>query len=123
MSFFGLDRWHDRIYPVPIKPPSKIGTWDSWPEDVRPMIWGWNHHHPSGYRMMSALSFVRSNMVFKCPDCEQFCVPHANGAAVLLGTWLCDDCLIQRARDAQGRDLGFWGPDTAWRRRTAKGAA
>jgi hypothetical protein len=93
----------DRIYPVPIKPASPISTWAGWPDDVRETIWDWNHHDHRplhDHRCISRLSFKRSSHVFKCPDCEQFCEAHRNGAAVFDGEWLCDDCLIARARAA-----------------------
>lgn len=81
------------IHPVAIKPSSRIGSWDGWPEDVRDTLWGWNHKGGD-----HALSF-RENAVFKCPGCEQFCRQH-NGA-VLDGVPVCDDCLIGRARSTQ----------------------
>jgi hypothetical protein len=80
-----------RIYPVPIKPPSNIGMWHVWPDDVRPILHGWNNDRD--------LSFVRAG-VFKCADCEEFCESHKLGRAELRGLPLCDDCLIARARDA-----------------------
>lgn len=86
------------IYPVPIKPASAISTWRGWPDDVRDVIWDWNHGGLHGHRRISRLTFKRSSGVFKCPDCNAFCRAHAHGAAVLDGDWLCDDCLIARAR-------------------------
>jgi hypothetical protein len=83
----------DRIYPVAIKPKSAITTWGGWPDDVRDLLHVWNR-----YASAHSLSFRRSGNVFKCMDCEQFCEPAESGAAVLDGDWLCDDCLIQRAR-------------------------
>ena len=100
----------DYIYPVPIKPASRIASWGGWPEDVRPTLWAWNHGDERplhDHKRISRLSFRRSLRgslyepgvhVFKCTDCEEFCAPHRNGAAVLDGDWLCDDCLIARAR-------------------------
>lgn len=78
----------DRIYPVPVKAASRINSWGAWPFDAEPQIREWNHGH---------LTFVRGP-VFKCVDCAEFCQSHTYGAAVLDGDWLCDDCLIVRAR-------------------------
>lgn len=81
------------IYPVPVKPPSQISTWDSWPKDVRSIIRHWNK------KREVRLSFVRTLYTFKCDDCDTFCHAHSCGAAVFPGElWVCDDCLIQRAR-------------------------
>lgn len=85
-----------RIYPVPIKPASPINTWRDWPADVREIIHGWNHG--------KGLTFIRSPNVFKCFDCGAYCRTHRHGAAVFRdrrgGEWLCDDCVIARARES-----------------------
>lgn len=87
----------DRIYPVPVKPPSAINSWPGWPEDVYETLWAWNHRKVEAGQLVSRLSFGRRTGVFKC-DCGEFCLPHRGGAAVLDGVPLCDDCLIARAR-------------------------
>lgn len=79
------------IYPVAVKPPSAINSWGSWPADVRETLVRWN-------KDAGRLTFVRSRFVFKCADCSEFCRAHTSGAAVCEGLWLCDDCLIERAR-------------------------
>lgn len=84
------------IYPVAVKPPSGISSWDGWPDDVRDTLWAWNH----GYPKDSRLSFRwTSRRVFKCPDCDEFCVQPL--AAELDDVLLCDDCLIARVRATQ----------------------
>lgn len=86
----------NRIYPVDLKPASGIDNWGKWPQDVEPLLKAWNGRH-GGHK----LSFGGPYMsVFKCPDCERFCVPHRYGAAYLDGEHVCDDCLIERARAA-----------------------
>jgi hypothetical protein len=84
-----------RIYPVPVKPPSAINTWSGWPDDVRDTLRSWN-----GKGSSHRLSFIwyGASSVFKCTDCEEFCAVHRHGAARLDGDWLCDDCLVARAR-------------------------
>ncbi len=74
--------------------------WGSWPDDVRPILESWNAGPRAKRKEYGdhSLSFRRWLGVFKCWDCARFCEPHANGAAVLDGDWLCDDCLIARAR-------------------------
>lgn len=79
----------NRIYPVPVKPPSGITNWGQWPDDVESIIWRWN----KGKGLTFAWPRER---VFKCTDCEQFC--QQLNAACLRGDMLCDDCLIERAR-------------------------
>jgi hypothetical protein len=88
------------IYPVPVKPRTSINTWDGWPDDVRTTLRHWNggHRGLSFRRSATGSIFEPTVSVFKCSDCEQFCEPHPHGAAVLKGDWLCDDCLIARAR-------------------------
>jgi hypothetical protein len=95
-----------RIYPFVVKPASNIQTWEDWPSDVQELLHRWNRNSTIG------LSFLRSALVFKCYDCEEFCQAHENGAAVLNDRyssllhqqWLCDDCLIARVR----RFLPIW---------------
>lgn len=85
----------NRIYPVDLKPAGDIDNWGKWPADVEPLIREWN-------RSSDTLSFGGPYMsVFKCPDCEAFCIPHRYGAAYHKGEHVCDDCLIERARDAE----------------------
>lgn len=99
------------IYPIPIKPYSGISTWEGWPDDVRRVLKTWNsgmglrgadkatrRHWLSFRRSLSGSLFSPHLSVFKCADCSQFCKPHPSGAAVLDDDWLCDDCLIDRAR-------------------------
>jgi len=70
---------------------ASIGTWSGWPDDVRDTLHEWNRS--------KGLSFVRTHLTFKCEDRGSFCRAHEHGAAVLRDrTWLCDDCLINRAR-------------------------
>lgn len=90
----------DRIYPVPVKPASGINSWNGWPDDVRDTLRHWNggHRGLSFRRSATGSIFEPSVCVFKCVDCEQFCAAHRHGAAVFKGDWLCDDCLIARAR-------------------------
>lgn len=84
---------NDRIYPIAIKPPSRINSWGGWPADVVATLRRWNRE---------GLTFQRSWFVFKCCDCKAFCLPHRSGVAVCNGAPLCDDCLIERARQAEG---------------------
>jgi hypothetical protein len=99
------------IYPVPVKPPSGINSWEGWPHDVVRVLKTWNsgqglrgpgkvtrRHHLSFRRSQTGSIFEPHLTVFKCVDCLQFCKPHGSGAAQLDGDWLCDDCLIARAR-------------------------
>lgn len=99
----------DRIYPVPVKPASKIGTWSAWPADVVETLKMWNGGRGVPGKRRARLTFRRTSSgsifepsvnVFKCEDCSAFCKSHSCGAAVLDGAWLCDDCLIARARGA-----------------------
>lgn len=99
----------DRIYPVPVKPASNISSWSGWPADVVDTLRQWNSGRGVPGRRRASLSFRQtlsgsffdpSVSVFKCTDCAEFCKPHGHGAAVLGGDWLCDDCLIARARAA-----------------------
>lgn len=85
----------ERIYPVRVKPASDIGRWGQWPEDVEGLLHWWNKQ--------GRLTFHRTatGNVFKCEDCGEFCEPHTHGAAVLSGDWLCDDCVIARARQCR----------------------
>lgn len=83
-----------RIYPVPVKPRTKINRWGDWPEDcveqIKRLVRGW----------------YSTGGVFKCCDCGEFCQPHPHGVPHLgnaadgrnCKTILCDDCLIERAR-------------------------
>lgn len=88
----------DRIYPVPVKPPSRFNRWSDWPEElvpaIRSLVRGW-------YRVG----------VFKCAKCEAFCHSHKYGAAHIRGKGhgrgaqrrydvvpICDDCLLEMAR-------------------------
>lgn len=65
---------------------------------MRDILLAWNRRR--------GLSFLRLIGTFKCRDCGEFCEPHANGAAVFyhgdgrrLWDFVCDDCLVARARD------------------------
>jgi hypothetical protein len=78
------------LYPLPLKPATRINTWTAWPPDVEPILRDW--HRNRGH-----LTFTRGP-IFKCVDCTRFCEAHQHGAAVLKGDWLCDECLIARAR-------------------------
>ena len=77
-----------RIYPLPVKPRTKINRWSDWPEDcvdtIREMVRGW----------------YATGGVFKCADCGEFCHPHPHGVPHIKETndIVCDDCLIERAR-------------------------
>jgi hypothetical protein len=75
---------------VPVKQPSKISTWASWPEDVQATLHEWNRGRDH------RLTFVRFGGTFKCPDCDQFCLAHGHGAARLDGIDYCDDCSQQQ---------------------------
>jgi hypothetical protein len=110
------------IYPVPIKQPSAIGRWTDWPQDVVKVLKVWNsgnglrgrdkatrRHWLSFRRSFTGSIFSGYVSVFKCVDCRQFCKPHGNGAAVLDGEWLCDDCLIARARTYLAENRGTHG--------------
>ena len=79
---------------VEIKPASGIVNWAGWPDDVRDLLRGWNRG--SKDRPMK-LSFYRRGL-FDCADCGARCEPASSGVAFLNGRWLCDDCLISRAR-------------------------
>lgn len=96
---FGTARvstWRGRIYPVELKEPSPIKSWKDWPDDVRETLRDWNRG--------KGLSF-RGWQIFKCPDCEWFCKPQKYGTACLNGVHICDDCLIDRVRNAgHGQD-------------------
>ncbi len=83
----------ERIYPVDLKRGLGIRSWHEWPDDVRQILWDWNHGY--GLHGKSRLSFS-NNQVFKCIDCNEFCQQH-NGA-VLDGDLICDHCLIEKAR-------------------------
>lgn len=93
MSLFWWEHCAPLIYPVPIKPETEIRRWAHWPDDVRPILEGWNK---SGGE--HTLSFYGSH-VFKCPDCAEFCRQH--NSAHLDRVPICDDCLIARARATQ----------------------
>lgn len=77
-----------RIYPVPVKPPSRITGWETWPSDVVPTLRRWNQGR--------GLSFYSVSGVFRCPDCLEFCRQPL--AAHLKDVPHCDDCMIVRAR-------------------------
>lgn len=89
-----------RIYPVPIKPATDINTWSGWPVDVVETLRKWNRGRLSFRRTQTGSIFEPDVATFKCVDCAQFCKAHRHGAAQLDGDWLCDDCLIARARAA-----------------------
>jgi hypothetical protein len=86
----------DRIYPIPVKPRTRINRWSDWPDDcvasIRRLVHGW----------------YSTGGLFKCCDCGEFCEPHPYGVPFLgplaplrdpvKATLLCDDCLIRRAR-------------------------
>lgn len=76
-----------------MKPASQIDDWDDWPDDVRPLLYSWNH----GPRNPAALSF-RGHGSFLCCDCAEECEGHRYGTAVLHGRPICDDCLLKQAR-------------------------
>ena len=78
-----------------IKPATRIDTWSDWPDDVRGLLRWWNHYDTQRLR------FVRlqgDGATFVCPDCKNECVAHPYGSAVLDDDWLCDGCLVERAR-------------------------
>jgi hypothetical protein len=77
-----------------IKPTSGIESWVGWPADVRELLREWNRGTRD--RPMK-LSFYRRG-IFDCADCGVRCEPARSGVAYLNGSWLCDDCLIDRAR-------------------------
>lgn len=92
----------ERIYPVRVKPASGIGRWGQWPQDVEQLLRWWNKQGRLTFRRTATGSIFDPQVnVFKCEDCSEFCEPHAHGAAVLDGDWLCDDCVITRARQHQ----------------------
>lgn len=80
------------IYPIVLKPPSGITTWNGWPADVVDTLRRWNRR---GDR--HSLSFS-GHGVFKCWECKAFCEPQKYGTAVLDGNQVCDECLIDLAR-------------------------
>lgn len=93
----------DRIYPVPVKPPSSIVTWSQWPDDVVDRLHLWNRGH-DGHRLsfrytMNGSIFGPSIGVFKCPGCDLYCEPHPSTTSFLDDGPICDDCLIAFARD------------------------
>ena len=88
---------------VDVKPSSGIERWGDWPNDVRPLLEHWNKS------VWVGLSFYRRGL-FDCDDCHARCEPSKDGVATFGATtfgsrqwhkqreWLCDDCLIARAR-------------------------
>ena len=92
----------ERIYPVPVKPPSRYNRWSDWPQElvpaIRDLVRGWYHVG-----------------VFKCWDCGAFCESHRYGAAHVRrgrprgdrdrGVPICDDCLLELAGDAIAADV------------------
>lgn len=78
------------VHPVPLKPRSNIRTWEDWPEDVQKVLKTWNSNW--------LLSFYGSR-VYKCSDCSEYCEGHSS-VAFQNHEWVCDDCLIDRARSA-----------------------
>lgn len=85
----------ERIYPIKLKPASKINSWYQWPGDVRGILHEWNKRKEG-----NRLSFPYNNFVFKCIDCKEFCEPHSTTTARLDGDFICDDCLIKKARES-----------------------
>lgn len=94
----------ERIYPVPIKPPSGITNWGQWPTDVEPTLLLWNRQGKLSFGSHEG----HGPRVFKCPDCGEFC-EHRMTPFVRtnrekkrgwgFGTHICDECLILRARE------------------------
>ena len=80
-----------------VLPRSGIESWNSWPDDVLPILTKWNKS--------KELTFVRINywrgnpkVIFQCEACLEWHEPASNGVAVLEGQTLCDMCLIVAAR-------------------------
>jgi hypothetical protein len=69
---------------------SRVKSWEGWPDDVRETLRHWNCRR--------ALSFRYTHRLFKCPDCERFIDPAGTAACHLHESFICDDCIIDRAR-------------------------
>lgn len=80
------------ILGVDLKPSGNIVSWGGWPDDVHALLKAWNGKHGD-----HKLSFYRRG-IFQCADCGSWCEPATSGVAFLDKRWLCDDCLITRAR-------------------------
>lgn len=89
------DAAHEVLLGIEVKPASGIENWAAWPDDVRALLMEWNSGRPE-----ARLSFYRRGL-FDCADCCERCEPARNGVACIKThgrEWLCDDCLIGRAR-------------------------
>jgi predicted RNA-binding Zn-ribbon protein involved in translation (DUF1610 family) len=69
---------------------SRILSWEGWPEDVVEIVRYWNRD--------KRLRFNYTSLTFKCPDCSRFVNAKGSTAARLDGAYVCDDCVIRRAR-------------------------
>lgn len=76
--------------PPPIYFHSSIVTWDGWPDDVREIVRRWNAD--------GRLRFVYLGMPFACPYCRRRVDSAGSTACRLHGLFVCDDCMIERAR-------------------------
>jgi hypothetical protein len=82
---------------MPVKPATEIDSWSDWPDDVRSLLRWMNHYSTQRLRFMRLWTDLKI-LTFVCTDCKEECGAHTYGAAVLDDDWLCDDCLIERAR-------------------------
>lgn len=88
--------------------PSKINSWEGWPDDVREVLRSWNKKGDLSFRGLwywSALGSGYPAHVFKCSGCGEFHIPHKHGKAVYKGDPYCDPCMIELARSSAGSTL------------------
>lgn len=104
---------HDSVYRrvaivagVPVRCDPIIKSWGGWPEDVEPTLKRWNKgvggHTLSFYTISRWGGFDTgfAALTKKCSECEGF-FNQTNAGWLDKRRWVCDDCLIVLAREAQ----------------------
>jgi hypothetical protein len=89
-----------------VQPPSKIGSWEAWPDDVRDTLRRWNKQRwNGGWRLSFAIGAywpLKRPRVFKCWRCERFHEQPYFGTSLFEGRAHCDRCMIELARAGVG---------------------
>jgi hypothetical protein len=102
------ERGPDEVAWPDVHPPSQIGSWGAWPDDVRDTLLLWNKQRwrdAADGLMQWRLSFsmaacwpMSRPRVFKCWRCKLFHEQPRYGTAIFEGRAHCDGCMIELAR-------------------------
>jgi hypothetical protein len=82
---------------------SKVIDWSGWPADVEPTLRHWNRKGRLSFRQ-ETIGFWGPPatglpcLTAKCVDCGRFF--NQRWACLLDNCWVCDDCVITRARQS-----------------------